>query len=78
MNARTIVTTLLALSFALPLGAAEVPSCADVTDGSAVALAGLYVGGGGVWQESNRMPGLQTADCSDDNGRDRLADTQIA
>lgn len=74
--AMKVLTALLAaclLSFALPQAAAD--SC---TDSTAIAVAGLYVGGDvSVWQESNNHAGLQRVACEDDNGRIIPADGRV-
>jgi len=84
MALRHVVIALLVGSLALPVGFADhTPPCADVTDAGATALAlptgdTLYVGSnGGVYQEGNLMPGLQTASCGDENGRHAPADDKL-
>lgn len=75
MASRTMLA-LLVVTLALPLGMADHnAACSTVTDAGALAIgapeaATIYLGSdGGVWQESNELPGLQAADCSDDDGR---------
>ncbi|HLE95852.1 MAG TPA: hypothetical protein VI997_00645 [Candidatus Thermoplasmatota archaeon] len=75
---RAILVVLLASSLVFPLASAEAPSCSDVTDDGALGAGGLYLGSdGGLWRERNTMPGLQTEDCTDENGRDAIRDEKL-
>lgn len=71
-----ILVALAALALASPTLSAGAASCAEATDEGAIALADIYLASDlTLWTESNAYPGLQTAPCADDNGRERPADS---
>ncbi len=78
MRGASVLVVLLLAGFGVPPVSAA-PNCEDVTQ-DAEAVEGFYVladDGVEVWQESNRVPGLQTQACTTD-GRDHGADTPVA
>ncbi len=76
MRFLSVMLVLMMVGLGVP-GVAAAPNCEDVT-ADATAAEGYYVDpdGPAVWQESNRVDGLQTQSCTKD-GRTHQADTAV-